>query len=71
MPDVSPIQAIILLVLLPFLLLPSIIAFARGIAHRWWVLLVNVLLGGTGIGWIVALVWALVAEKPTATNTNT
>ena len=39
--------------------LPSIIAFARGHAKRRAILVVNVLLGWTIVGWIVALVWSV------------
>lgn len=40
-------------------IIPSIIAFRRDHPNRWLILAVNVFLGGTGIGWGVALVWAL------------
>lgn len=38
---------------------PSIIAFRRGHPNRWFILVVNVFLGSTSIGWGVALIWAL------------
>jgi hypothetical protein len=41
--------------------LPSIIAFRRLHPNRWLILAVNVMLGATGIGWAVALVWACYA----------
>lgn len=40
---------------------PSIIAFRRGHPNRWPILAVNICLGGTGIGWAAALIWALYA----------
>jgi hypothetical protein len=39
--------------------LPSYLAFRRKHPNRWLILAVNIGLGGTGIGWCVALVWAL------------
>ena len=38
--------------------LPTIIAFLRGHPNRWIILLVNVFFGGTGVGWLGALIWA-------------
>jgi hypothetical protein len=40
-------------------MLPTIIAFRRGHPSRWLILAANVVLGATGIGWLLALVWAL------------
>ena len=39
-------------------LLPTIVAVARGKKNILGIVLVNVLLGWTFIGWIIALVWA-------------
>jgi Superinfection immunity protein len=44
-------------------LLPTRIAFKREHDRRIAITLVNLLAGWTGIGWIVALVWAT-ARKP-------
>lgn len=41
------------------LFIPAIIAFRRQHPNRWLILAVCAFLGGTGIGWAVALVWAL------------
>ncbi|MDP5313259.1 MULTISPECIES: superinfection immunity protein [Streptomyces] len=38
---------------------PSLIAFNRGADNRWLVLVVDVVLGATFLGWVVALVPAL------------
>ncbi|MBN6741407.1 superinfection immunity protein [Acidithiobacillus sp. MC6.1] len=40
-------------------LLPALLAFAMGHPHPWGVLLVDLVLGWTIMGWIAALVWAL------------
>jgi Superinfection immunity protein len=43
--------------------LPTIIVLARGKKNVLGPILVNVLLGWTVIGWIVALVWALAVDQ--------
>ena len=40
-------------------LLPSLISFLRRNRNYPAVLLLNLLLGWTGIGWVVALVWSV------------
>jgi hypothetical protein len=49
---------------LPFVMyfLPSIIALARSKRDIGGILLLNIFLGWTVIGWVVALVWALKTE---------
>jgi hypothetical protein len=47
---------------LPFLalhFLPTIIAAARHARNLPWILLLNLLLSWTIVGWLVALIWAL------------
>ena len=39
--------------------LPTFIAFFRVHPNRWIILLINIFFGGTGIGWLGALIWAL------------
>ncbi|GJE62106.1 superinfection immunity protein [Methylobacterium trifolii] len=39
--------------------IPSIIAFRRRHPNRFAILVINIAFGGTGIGWLGALVWAL------------
>ncbi len=53
--------AIVLLVVLAllFYLLPSLLGLVMGVIHWRGVLLVNVLLGWTVIGWLASLVWVL------------
>jgi hypothetical protein len=46
----------------PFLaihFLPTIIAAVRRVKNFGWILCVNLFLGWTLVGWIVALIWAL------------
>jgi len=53
---------------LPFLLyfLPSIIALARSKRDLLAIVLLNLFLGWSVIGWIVALVWAAKNDVPSA-----
>ncbi len=43
--------------------IPTIIAFNRRKSNRNAILVLNIFLGWTFIGWIVALVWALSNER--------
>ena len=64
-------MSIMHLILLPIALAisfaPTIIAFKRNHGRKWWVLALQLLLGWTGIGWIAALVWAIIG-KPYETD---
>ena len=46
--------------------LPTILAFARNKRDTSAILLLNLFLGWTMIGWVVALVWAVKADIPVA-----
>ena len=39
--------------------LPTIVAFNRNHTYKWPIFGINLVLGGTGIGYLVALVWAI------------
>lgn len=55
---------IVLFFFLPFGFLPTIIALARRHRNALAIFLVNLLTGWTLIGWIVALVWSVLSDKP-------
>jgi hypothetical protein len=59
----TPTHLILLLILfVPMMAIhfaPTIVAGARHARSFWWIVVINVFLGWTLIGWIVALVWAL------------
>ncbi len=44
--------------------LPAIIAFVREKRDAVSILVLNLLLGWTAIGWVIALVWALKTDAP-------
>lgn len=50
-----------------FYLLPTVIASARGAGHQGMIIFINLVFGWTVLGWIAALIWAIV-EKPAEEN---
>jgi hypothetical protein len=61
--EVDSVHLFFLIFVLPFLalhFLPSIVAGFRHAHHFGWILVINLFLGWTVIGWIVALIWAFV-----------
>lgn len=51
--------AVVMVVILALYVIPSIVAFARKHPNRWLILVINIVFGGTGIGWLGSLVWAM------------
>ena len=47
------------ILLILFYLIPTAIAFYREHHYKWIILAINLILGGTGVGWLVAFVWAV------------
>lgn len=57
--------AIILLALgIALYFVPSFVASANGHRQTLAIVVLNVLLGWTLVGWVIALVWAFTAERP-------
>lgn len=50
------------LVLLALYLVPSLLAWTQGAIHLQGIVLCNLLVGWTVLGWVVALVWALMDQ---------
>ena len=46
--------------------LPTVIGFYRGVVNKWSVLVVNVGLGWTLLGWVVALAMAVRTQREVA-----
>ena len=55
--------SVMLSFMLSLYMVPTIIALFRGHSRRGWIALLNFTSGWTGIGWIVALVWAVSTER--------
>ncbi|WP_338608563.1 superinfection immunity protein [Pelagibacterium nitratireducens] len=52
---------VLILISLIIYFIPTFIAFRRKHPNKWIIFLINFLLGATFIGWIVALIWSLLA----------
>lgn len=53
-----------LAILIGIYLLPTLIARGRHLPERGAIAALNILLGWTFLGWIVALIWAITAPAP-------
>jgi len=53
------VSIMILIIFLALYFLPTFIAFGRGKVNALSVLLLNIFLGWTLVGWVVSLVWAV------------
>lgn len=54
---------LLLLILIFVNFLPTFVALKRKHTNFWPILATNTILGWTGIGWVVALVWSLTHQK--------
>lgn len=61
---------IFLLIVGAIYLIPTFIAFGRGHPNRWPILVINVVFGGTGLGWLGSLVWACSAVHRSSTGNH-
>ena len=61
----TPTHVLILLPLFVLFFLPTFVAGWRKTKHYWFIAIANLLVGGTGLGWIAALIWA-VYDRPHA-----
>ncbi|WP_055528951.1 superinfection immunity protein [Streptomyces graminilatus] len=59
----SILAMVVILALAVLYLVPSYMAFGRGAKDRWLILVINVFLGGSLIGWGVALYMATRTPK--------
>jgi len=52
---------VLMLILLPVFLLPTIIAIKKNHKYKWPIILINIF-GGVimGVGWLVALIWCFI-----------
>ena len=57
-------MGIVVIALIGFVyFLPTLLAYDRKIEGRGWILLANIFFAGTGIVWLILLVWAGSAQK--------
>ena len=43
--------------------LPTIVSWYRGLPARWGIFILNLLLGFTGIGWVILLCYSMLAKQ--------
>ena len=60
-------EFLILAVLVAVYFVPGLIAYKRNHANAVSIMLLNLFLGWTLIGWVAALVWSASATKPSGT----
>lgn len=60
----------IAIVALAIYVIPSIIAFRRQHPNRWPIFLINIVFGGTILGWIGPLIWAMGAVHKSKTGSD-
>lgn len=53
---------VVLIVVVVLYMLPTLIAYARDIAPRQAITVLNIIFGWTLIGWFLLFLWALMAE---------
>ncbi len=58
--DVFLLIFVLLLIVIGFYiyLIPTFTAYGRGHPQRFWIMMLNLFLGNTVVGWIAALIWA-------------
>ena len=60
----------VIAILIAIYLIPTIVAFSRGHPNRWLIAVINIVFGGTGIGWLGSLVWAAQAIHRSTTGNH-
>ncbi len=71
--EISPIMSVLpflplILFVFVVLFIPSFIAYKRNHIQKTAILLLNIFLGWTFIGWVVALIWATLKDKSKPVN---
>ena len=57
---------VLLAITFPIYIAPSLVALGRKHEQLAMVVVINVLLGWTGLGWLIALIWAAVGKSKRA-----
>ena len=61
--NIGPIQLLLILIIITVYLFPTVVVFMRNGRNKLSIFLLNLLLGWTFIGWVVALVLAARARS--------
>jgi hypothetical protein len=68
--DAATIWLVIAAIAIVIYFIPAIVAFSRRHPNRWPIALVNLIFGGTGLGWSGALIWACNAIHKSPTGSQ-
>ena len=60
----GPLELLVILLLVAIYSVPSIVAFSRRHHNAVAILLLNLFLGYTFLGWIAALIWSMTSTRP-------
>ena len=63
-----PLSLIVIVGIIILSFIPSFIAYKRNHIQKTAILLLNIFLGWTFIGWVVALIWATLKDKDEPVN---
>jgi hypothetical protein len=61
-PDFFILAIILFILFIPLCFLPTIIAYKRKSIHKGYIFILNLLTGGTGIGWVASFIWACIDD---------
>jgi hypothetical protein len=67
----GPWELLVLLIVLSIYFVPTIVALVRKVKNAAAIIILNVFLGWTFLGWVGSLVWALTAQKNTSPDNST
>jgi len=59
----TPFHLLFLLLLFPLYFLPTLVSRRRNCKAHYGILVINLFLGWTFVGWVAALAWAACGEK--------
>jgi len=59
MQDLSLLEIVLIILLFALYFLPFLIASLRQYKNIFAILLLNLFLGWTGVGWVIALIWSV------------
>ncbi len=63
---IKEIILVMIILIVPYFL-PTIIAFSKNRSNKVPIMLINLLLGWSGIGWLGSLIWACMPDKENTT----
>ena len=68
--DWTDLIPLVWLVIILIYFAPSLVAFGRQHPNRWLILVINLVFGGSGLGWLISMVWACRALHKSPTGSD-